>query len=65
MHVSEPLEAWLCESRMSVERGGERGSEEDGGGVSFDYATGCLSLVMSRVHPAFTGWLEVGVGYDA
>ena len=33
--------------------------------VSFDYATGCLSLVTSRVHPAFTGWLEVGVGYDA
>ena len=38
MHVSEPLEAWRCESRMrrERERGRERAgeSEEDGGGVS-------------------------------
>ena len=30
--------------------------------MSLDYATGCLSLVTSRVHLAFTGWLEIGVG---
>ena len=61
MHVSEPLEAWLCESRMRREREREGESEEDGGGVSLDYATGCLSLVTSRVHPVFTGWLEVRI----